>query len=425
MISKHSPLVLFFDSWTGGSRHFKRLVKPLEALGYRTLLVHIGSYGHQPNSALQCIDQDLIIRDISFYNKKSILQILQLEQPACVVFLSTRAFAHMACIRFCDRLGIPTFHLFHGILDVVLLSSRKAYKRTLLNTLNTIQRSARKNLFLLLPLYLQALLICKARPSDFFFFLLELYSKTFGITSPSCCKDVRTTYGIVYTPSDVAHMQRYYSIPVDHIEVVGNPDLIDFGHNDLNLNRPPEFPPRPHVLYINTGLSVSGLVFKDDSEYLSHLLQTRDYLDSIGYTFSVKLHPAHFRFGDLPSLLKKHSLEIVSTSQLMPLLHTSTAVFTEPSSLAVLACINRSRLFLVQYGKLCDQLYGKALTEYPYSSFLPDLTSFQTLNRMSITISAVAYKNWLRLYDSPKPYKDMPLRTARYIHDQLSLRAHA
>ena len=37
--------ILAFDSWTGGIRHYARLIPELSSNGFELILVHLGSWG--------------------------------------------------------------------------------------------------------------------------------------------------------------------------------------------------------------------------------------------------------------------------------------------------------------------------------------------------------------------------------------------
>ena len=116
--------VIAFDSWTGGVRNFKRLIKPFNSRGIDFFVLHTESYSDAAISPEQVID-NVLYRDITHYGSLDPLDIVSLEKPDLVLFLSTDTFAHRAVNRFCLFLGIPTIHLYHGILSVQFLVSGK------------------------------------------------------------------------------------------------------------------------------------------------------------------------------------------------------------------------------------------------------------------------------------------------------------
>lgn len=78
--------VIGFDSWTEGARYFEKLVPALEDRGYSLILIHIGSWGHDPNRPVEEKIGHLNVRDITYYKGMSFLQILKTEQPEAVIF---------------------------------------------------------------------------------------------------------------------------------------------------------------------------------------------------------------------------------------------------------------------------------------------------------------------------------------------------
>ena len=120
--------ILGFDSWTQGAHNFERLVPALRELGFELILVHLGSWGHDPDRAREEKIGELTVRDIAYYEDPSFRAILEREKPSAVVFLSVRAFAHRSFNRHCAHLGITTLHLYHGLVSVQSVSGARAYR---------------------------------------------------------------------------------------------------------------------------------------------------------------------------------------------------------------------------------------------------------------------------------------------------------
>ena len=59
---------------------------------------------------------EMQVRDVAYYGNKSLLEILDIEKPHAVVFLSNDVFAHRAFNRYCILRNIPTLHLYHGLV---------------------------------------------------------------------------------------------------------------------------------------------------------------------------------------------------------------------------------------------------------------------------------------------------------------------
>src|SRR2546427_574082 len=119
MNNSRTSKVIGFDGWTLGAFHYQRLVEALKAKGLALTLIHLGSWGNDMGRPKEEQMGNLQVRDISFYGGKSFPEILALEDPAAVIFLSTDTFLHRAFNRYCRQSRVPTINLFHGIRGVV------------------------------------------------------------------------------------------------------------------------------------------------------------------------------------------------------------------------------------------------------------------------------------------------------------------
>ena len=106
--------VIGFDAWTQGVFHYERLVDAFAKKGLKLTLIHLGSWGNEKGRPAEELIGALQVRDISFYSGRGLAEILALENPCAVIFLSTDAFAHRAFNRYCRQRNLPTIHLFHG-----------------------------------------------------------------------------------------------------------------------------------------------------------------------------------------------------------------------------------------------------------------------------------------------------------------------
>src|SRR5438105_13315819 len=123
--------VIGFDSWTSGSHHFQRLQEPLRSRGLDLILVHIGSWGSDTGRPREEQLGDLVVRDISAYGGRNLAEVLDRENPAAVIFLSTDTFAHRAFNRFCRQRNLPTINLYHGLVRVQAVDEGSPYQLNL------------------------------------------------------------------------------------------------------------------------------------------------------------------------------------------------------------------------------------------------------------------------------------------------------
>jgi len=266
--------VIAFDSWTAGAIHAERLVDAFERRGLELFLIHIGSWGHDVARQREERIGALLVRDIAYYRGLSFYQILQQERPGAVLFFSTQAFAHRAFNRYCMQLGIPTLHVYHGIVNVQGTASSR------LNPLNVRAHFALafsrlwKNVIRIWPTYGKALWQTRAGINDWLWFgrvvWRQIRGKSYtGVAAP----DASTAACCVYTAADVGHAARRYRIPRQAIFAVGNPDLVRFGVTEryLGICLSPSWTPSKEVMYIDTALLEAGAVFDNAADFLQHI----------------------------------------------------------------------------------------------------------------------------------------------------------
>lgn len=379
--------ILCFDSWTLGSHHFARLIHGFDTTKYQLILLHIGSWGHDKNRPLQETISGLIVRDIKYYSGLTFNQILKKEKPAAVIFLSTRALAHMAFLRYCYYNNIPSCHLYHGLIGVQAINSENSqpYRVNFTNQITLLINRVFKNSLILIPVYIKSLLYTSSSFTLWKSLFSILYTKILGKNINKYLPGTETTIGCVYTSADTDHMTLNYNIPKAHVSVVGNPDLITFGLDQSDLASALEIDTQKvnEVIYIDTALVPSGLVFSSNKEYHDYLVQIKDGLLSQGFRLVVKLHPAQL-ITQLPEMLKKSNIDICESHEFKNRLIRSSAVFAEPSTAAMIPALLGVPIFLVRIGPLSSQNYGEVLTSYPLMRQLVGLKNFhEQLNELN------------------------------------------
>jgi len=406
--------VIGFDSWTLGASHFERLVPAFKEKGYTLLLIHIGSWGHDKNRPKEEMIGKLLVRDISYYGKKSVIEIIEQEDPIMVLFLSTHPFAHMTFNRYVHYKGIPTCHLYHGLVNVQAVNSgEKAYRINYVQHCSLLISRSFKNIFRLIPFYCKSLVLTSASLRIWMIFWNAILGKVIGryFIESKFLADRDTTIGCVYTHADVEHMHRNYRVSLDKIYVVGNPDISSFHlmKKDMGV-RLVQTSVSNTIIYIDTALSESGVVFKSTSDFITHLLNTRDHLRSIGLQLSVKLHPAHFETST-PNILKKEGIDICSNQEFIVRLKSAKAAIVEPSSASIIPALMGIPILLCQYGRLNGQAYGAVLTTYPRSRYLKNLSEIQSIldEEQKSLLTAKVYE-WINDNSGPMPSEDMPKR---------------
>jgi DNA-binding transcriptional LysR family regulator len=410
--------LLGFDSWTEGSPHFQRLVPELERLGYALVLVHLGSWGHDTGRLVEERIGQLLVRDISYYGGKNFQEILETEKPEGVIFFSTRSLAHQAFNIYCRFLGIPTVHLYHGLVTVQAVRAGEAgvFRLNFWNAIHLVRTRLAKNLFRIWPTYWRALLAARAPFSYWAAFARELLDKVQGRLAQAPLA-ASTTSGCVYTSADVEHMKWMYNVPEQMIAVVGNPDLAGFGLDEPDLGHAlrDRHETLDEVIYIDTALVEAGIAFADGEAFVAHLSTTAAELAAQGLKLVVKLHPAHQRTA-VPALLAEAGVAVCGQEEFVSRLKRARASIVEPSTAALIPALMGLPLLLAEYGPLSGQAYGQVLTSYPRSVHLTEILRAAGLIEQQEAVTAVEETGrWIEQNSGPLPASLMPSRAAQAI----------
>lgn len=409
--------VIAFDSWVGGVFNIERLVLAFKFCGLELLLIHVGSWGHDKNRKIEEHCGTLHVRDILYYKGLSFRDIIEHERPVAVLFLSTQAFAHQAFNRYCKGFGIPTLHLYHGIVCVQAATSNELGRPNISRYITLICSRIVKNCVHTGPVYIKALWQTKASLKDWLWFVNEIWCKIVGRYLIVAAPDTSTTACCVYTEADMQHAANRYRLPLKAVFSVGNPDLVRFGLSQEKIGEGLlRLHPRVNnVLYIETALFEAGMVFSSVNDYIRHILETKRSLDDQGFKLIVKLHPASCR-TELPKLLQQSGVQLCSNEEFVVLLEMVSAVIVEPSSAALVPALYGLPLFLACYGKLSLQKYGEVLMTYPRARKLDAIDSFSILleSILQQTNLNETYA-WINKNSGPMPAENMPQRVANVI----------
>ncbi|MBV5331256.1 hypothetical protein JZU69_02360 [bacterium] len=411
--------IIGFDSWTEGSHHYERLVPEFQRKGYRLLLIHIGSWGHDKGRPMEEMIGKLSVRDISYYKNQSFDKIIRQEDPAAVLFLSTRAFAHMAFNRYAYHMNIPTCNLYHGLVNVQAVNTdQQAYKVEYLQHAQILLLRAWKNIALLVPSYIRSLFFTSASRLVWRDLVIEVLAKASGISRNRLLRDSKTTIGCVYVKADIEHMERYYGVSKTNVYVVGNPDFMKFELDVSDVGRSILQSPRSGlIIYIDTGFLGMGLVYNSFKDYLAHILDTKKVVEDAGFCFAIKLkpHSALVRSGGELGLVN-NGIMVIREADFMSLLRQSAGAIVEPSTAAMIPTALGLPLFLAAYGPLKNQAYGQVLTSYPRAHLIEDLSELsRALSRESDPADTADFLVWSADNLGPLPAEDMPKRVVEAI----------
>lgn len=412
--------VLGFDSWTGGAHHFERLVNAFNANGIDLMLLHLGSWADDPGRPHEERIGALPVRDIAFYGGASFDEILDRERPDAVLFLSTRTFAHRAFQRYCRQRGIPTVHLYHGLMRVQPVDGQAvAYKPNPLSYLRFAVGRVGKSIRHTWPAYARALLKTSATPREWWRFVEDLRDGSIGKLNKSAADDARTTRCCVYTAADVQHATRMYGFDPAEVIPVGNPDLLSFGLDETMLGEAlaPSSAERSEVMYIDTALIATGLIFRSDAEYVEHIAWLAATLRQQGKRLLFKPH-RDTRARGIATALAGAGIEVVENAEFIDRLRHCCASIVETTTLAMVPALRGMPIFFATFGKMKVLQFGEVLRTYPRSRALDHPDQFTALlDAERSTCDADAARAWIHENAGPLPSAEMPARVARVIMD--------
>lgn len=427
-MTQTSVPILGFDSWTMGSHHFSRLLPALAKRGMTLKLVHLGSWGNDLGRPSHEKIGDLNVRDISSYGSNSLETVLDAERPRVVILLSTETFAHRALIRYCEQRSIKTLLLYHGLVNVQATDepgasyriNQLAYARFVASKFGKLCRRT-------LPCYWRSLIRTGARQSDWLRFMSDVTRMAIGRHSVTAAADARTSKCGVYTQADSPHAIRTYNFERPDVHVVGNPDLERFGMTEKMLGCRVRESPADHsktVMYIETGLVATGLVFAGFEAFRNHILNTSNILASQGITMIVKPHPATSR-QLLVRSLQRSSVKVVSNCEFLPALQGCAACIVETTTLALIPALMGMPLFYANYDQLKDLRFGSVLTSYPRGYALRDVSKLsQMLCRAGAELEPTATDRWITSNAGPLPIEGMPDRVADLVVGMITEQRH-
>lgn len=416
--------VLGFDSWTGGAAHYIRLLPALDARGIRLTLIHIGSWGNEPDCPSEQLIDGLLVRDIKYYGCDSFENVLEAEKPDAVILLSTDTFAHRAFIRYCNRRNIPTLNLYHGMVAGVaghysLTNSGQAGKLKIsrLAQFRYVLSKIEKLTYHTLPCYIVSLLKTGATFRDWVRFIYDLTRLAYGtdLQVGRAAADATTTSCAVYVREDAEHAVQCYGFSAENVFVVGNPDLIKFGIDPRMLGSwasPPNNLSKS-IMYIETGYSSVGVCYSGTEGFLCHLLETARCLATQGFKMKVKLKPNQVNTKTIETWLRESNIDIVNDDVFISELFACSACITEATTVGVIPALIGMPLLLAQYGDLASLSFGSIFLNYPRSYPLhnvADVSSILIFDSAKYESDKRALSQWIDMNVGPLPSGKMPDR---------------
>lgn len=409
--------IIGFDSWTLGIENYKRIAESLRDKGFELEILHLGSWGSDPNRPKEETIGGIRVRDISYFLNSDFMSIIKSVSPDAVIFLSTETFAHRAFNRYCMINQVPTLHLFHGVVSVQAVDQDNhisvTYKKQLILVLERLNKMFTK----VFPAYIKSMIRCRAGFDEWVRFVYDLYAFGFGRYVKTGAADAKTKKCAVYVEGDREYAINRFGYSPEDVYVVGNPDLLRFNliDSDIGIGLNKDLTNDSLITYIDSAFVCSGWLFANVEEYVDYLVKLKVQVESQGKEFAVKLHPAHSKTG-LLELLGGLKFRIVSNSNFIDSIKRSVAVICEPSSAAIIPALMAKPLLLNRFSQFREQQYGKMLVEYPLSSYFYDSTVIDVeVNNSRGRCSDQDVRKWIHKYSGPLPSADMPERVANLV----------
>ena len=410
--------VLAFDSWTGGLRHYSRLIPALKENGIELVLVHLGSWGGDPGRQKEEVLNDVLVRDISYYSDQKFDRVLTIEKPSAVLFLSTQTFAHRAMIRYCRQKKIPTILLLCGIMSVLPVKSSKLYKLNYISFTKFVLARVNKMLRIVWPTYIDSLIKTHADIGDYLQLLRDSVYMLAG-KSIKHAGDSITDICLIYSLADEVYAKKNLGFTSDRISVVGNPDLEQFGIKEEMVSsfNILDFTKKENVMYVDTSLILRGSIFSNVDEYIDHLDRLRKKLQILEKHLILKLHPS-FDATDVPERLFEQGFDLCEHKQFVPRLITCCSAIVEASTASLVPAYLGMPIFLAKFGKLKKHEFGEMFLNYPRAKTLNDLQQLSELFQVGGFLRAYTdsvLTEWIDINVGPKPFDGMPNRVAALI----------
>lgn len=414
--------VLGFDSWTMGGHHYSRLLPAFAESNIEFLLVHLGSWGEDIRRQKEEVIDGMLVRDITYYGQCSIEHVLEVERPDLVLFLSTEAFLHQAFQRYCFARGIPTLHLFHGLMGVVPMEAGiKAYRVNLLRQIMYLLERAGKFLRRTIFVYGRALIATGGTFADWRKFGEDVFIRMKGEFVVIPARDSKATRCCVYTQADYATAKVKWDYDDEEVIAVGNPDLGRFGLDErlLGAGLRPSLTPVQQIVYIDSGISSHGLNFSSDRDYSNYLRDCANSLKCQGYHLSVKLKPhPPSRFECIREKLLYEDVTVLDNDEFVPALTSCAACIVEPSTASLIPCLLGIPVLLVRVAQLNTLLYGEVFVKYPRAIYLEHWEDIpEKIADICDADTVQATNRWIKNNAGPMPASDMPKRVAGIVLD--------
>ena len=414
--------IIGFDGWSGGIRHYSRFVNNPSYASHSFKLIHLGSWGAQPDAPEHEIVEGIDVYDISYYGKIGYFELLEIEKPDLVVFLSTHVFDHRAMLMVCRDKGVRTLHIFPGILGVLPLGRGSLYKFSILSHGKNVLKRLPK--FIRFTFFNYISVLIKTRVG-FKYWLDLLRDMVFGalrLELPKYAEGSCADLCLVFLGSEKKIAIKKYGYYHKNVRVIGLPDIVDFSVSEGDvLSCAENLEDKSKVLYFDTGYLYTGDLFSSVVEYVDHIVKLDKHLSNQGLKLVFKPKPQKFNSlkDELLKELDAEGVEIYEGLEVLKILKECRFVLSEPSTVALVAALLGIPVFLIGFGRFVGQEYGECITSYPRSEIA---YSFHSLTiEKALKVSYQSIQHWVEEAFDGNPMREVPLNINESINQLVKI----
>ncbi len=216
------PRVLFYDYWTKGLDKFTRIFEGSREPADLQLL-HTGSFRDRKAPRAEVL-RGIPCTDISMFRPRGLESILATVQPDVVVGLNAQTLFDRAMFLTCQRVGIPTVFLQHGVWPEP--DQRVGYAAQMNAGFGVSDYLRRIPAFAYwIPTYFRARSNSWREVTPWRVVSAHVFKPGSAHLMPLHATELWPTKALVFSQQDADQLIGYYKMPEDRIEVIGNPEL--------------------------------------------------------------------------------------------------------------------------------------------------------------------------------------------------------
>jgi hypothetical protein len=400
--------VLCFDKHALGVRHFSVLRECFVSNGYEFKII---VENLNPDDEVKYGRDRFEIVNRNSHKKKSLLKIIESENPALVFVLQVDGPYFGGVVESCKILKIPVVHLAHGMYSVGHVSGLKNK-----NSWSTIKKIGLYLAEIFNSNFIEYLSTCirSNKITRVVLLLIYNYARSLFGSKKVNWNWTAVDHSIVYNSSEKNHYCNMYDIDQNKVYVAGNPDFVrcSVSDSDLLSNMGDS---GKNIVYIEANSLYK--VFNDDlSDFAVAFSKICKEVSSYGLTLSVKCHPATTQKGG-NRVLEGIGINTIGDKEFIESLRHARAVISEPTSIVLVACAIGVRLFTFERFFSHSFTYGEEILKYPYIHHLSCINKVIYCIGSSVKrLPKIEDEQWLESNIYPLPIQNYTDRVFNHVN---------